>query len=187
MRRSGAVQALDSRVRARDPVSVTVPTTLSFREGDRAVLADGRYFPILWVTWWGEPNEALIRRYFEWNDAMILRAMAERVKFAHITDARQTGFPPPTVRKLVAELTEASPLEASDLNLGTFLVHESALLRGAVTAIQWLSKRDFKVVPIPDLRGGVVRALEALAKANIARPPGLDPEGCIAPSMPDAT
>jgi len=168
-------------------LAVATPGTLTSRDGTRAFFADARYFPVLWVTWWGEANELLIRRYFEWNNAMLLRASAEGSKFANITDARCASLPSATVRRLVANLTDESPPAGNLLNVGTYLIHDNAFVRGAVTAVQWLSQRDLKIVAVSDLRSGIARAVASLAKSGISAPQGLDAERCSAPTMPAET
>lgn len=156
---------------------------LQLRDGERAIVADDRYFPVLWLTWWGESNEALVHGYFEWHAEQLRRAQVENTKLVVVTDGRNAKRPPPTVRRLIGELTTELGPAAEQLSVATLLVLDNPVVRGAATAITWLTNRDFKFQAVPDLRVAMRLAQDKLRKAGIA-PPAIDVEDCVPHSMP---
>jgi hypothetical protein len=163
---------------------VPEPAYLAYRDGDCAFVADARDFPLLVTTWWGEASVPLVRRFFAWNDAMCTRAMSEDTHVAMVSDNRHSKRPPATVRKLLAELTDASTEIAGGRALPTLVVIDNALVRGALTAIQWLSARSWGVQVVASVEDGLRQALDALAAAG-AEPPDVDPSAHVAPAMPE--
>ncbi len=163
---------------------MTEPELLRVRSGDCAFVADARYFPVLVITWWGAADEALVRRYFQWNDTMLARAEAEDTKVAFVSDNRASKRPPATVRALTAELSDRSGEGLSRRSLATMVVLDSALVRGALTAIQWLSSRPWNLTMVGGVEQALHRALELLDGEDIPVPVGLDPARYASPPMP---
>ena len=163
---------------------MTEPELVRVRSGDCAFVADARHFPVLVITWWGAADEALIRRYFEWSDAMLARAAAEDTKLAFISDNRASKRPPAHVRALTAELTDQTGDELSNRSVTTIIVLDSALVRGALTAIQWLSARPWDLTMCGDIETALSKALQLLEAADVPPPPRLDPARYTTPQMP---
>ena len=117
-----------------------VEAILSFRSGGSSFVADGRYFPLLVATWYGETSEASLRRYHRWVGAMRERGRREDVQIVSINDSRNAQRPPATVRKVAVELMLESRRAAGDgLQLPTLVVVDSPLVRGALAAMSWMS------------------------------------------------
>lgn len=154
---------------------MTEPSLLSYREGDHAFVADARDYPLLVVRWFGESTEDSVRRYFRWLDAMYERAKSEGTQIVTINDSRLAKRPPPTVRKLTAELIDASAVATGDDSLPTVLVLDSALIRGAVTAMKWLSIAKWNVETVGDMPDAIARAFELLEGAGVNPPATIDP------------
>ena len=165
---------------------MTEPALLSFREGEHAFVADARDYPLLVVRWFGESTETSVRRYFRWLDAMYERARAEGIQLVSINDSRLATRPPPTVRKVTAELIDASTLATDDDALPTLLVLDNALIRGAVTAMKWLSLAKWNVETVANMPDAISRAFELLDSVDVPPPAGVDPTAYRDLQMPAA-
>jgi hypothetical protein len=159
---------------------------ITAREGDSAFVADARYFPLSIVTWFGSMTEGLAVKYFDWQVPVLLRAVEERTKFAFVIDGTQCSRPTPKIRKLIVELSDAGPKEADAYALPTFTALSSPLVRGAITAMQWVTRVDWRIVPVSSVRLGIQRALAALAAEGVTVR-GLDAATFLPPAMPDAS
>jgi hypothetical protein len=137
------------------------------------IVMDERWFPVLVVTWLDSPGLDAVRRYFEWNERMIDRVRAGPGAYVNITDSLEAHRPSPRVRALVAELTDAMPDDATELGVGNYVVFGSALIRGALTAMQWLSRDPWNITMVASLRQAIERSLDDLEVADVAPPPGL--------------
>lgn len=157
------------------------------REEDSAFVADSRYFPLLVVTWFGTMTEAIMPRYFAWQVPILHQVIAEKTKFAFVVDCTRCARPSPQVRKRVVELSNAGPREADAYALPTFTAIESALVRGAITTMQWVVSVDWRIVTVPTARQGLHKAIAALAAAGVPAPVGLDADAWVPPEMPDAS
>ena len=146
-------------------------------------MADARHFPLVVITWFGEMNEATYRQFHDWMCSVVERAQAEGTKVAMVNDARNARRPPPTVRKYIAELTDSMVGEFEAYSVDNFIVIDNALVRGALTAMQWLSNARWGVRPVPSLAEALERALRLLEAENIPVPP-VDPQHYPAHEMP---
>ena len=154
------------------------------RQEDSAFVADARYFPLLVVTWFGTMTEGLMPKYFEWQVPILLRVIEAKTKFAFVVDCTQCARPSPKVRKLVVELSNAGPRAADAYALPTYTAIESALVRGAITAMQWVVSVDWRIVTVPTARHGLHKAIAALAAGGVPAPAGLDADAWVPPEMP---
>mgnify|MGYP001347076277 CR=1 FL=1 len=154
---------------------------LALRDGDRAFVADRRFYPVVFIKWWGEMNEPLVRAAFRWLDEVNAQARADGIKVVSVNDSRMSKRPPATIRKLMAELIDET---GHDDALPSIVVMENPLIRGAMTAMRWLSSREWKVETTADVPAGLRRALALLAEAGVAGPRGLDPDRFEIPELP---
>jgi hypothetical protein len=155
------------------------------RDGEGGVVGDARHFPVLIATWFGEPTERLVRRYFAWSDEVASEAYERRERYVIIADNTKARRPQPQTRALIATLIDAGPAAKTDRIVESFAVFDSALVRGAVTAMQWLSKKDWNLTTTATVQQAITAALAVLAKHGLRRPPGLSAERYVAPSRPD--
>lgn len=162
---------------------IVVEDLFAVRDGNSAFVGDARYFPLVIVTWFGEMTEPVARRYFTWQDPILARAIAEETKFAFVVDTTRCARPTPKMRKLVVELSNAGP-DAGAYALPTYTAIESALVRGALTAMQWVVSVDWRIVTIPTARQGLQKAIAALRAEGVKVPAGIDPETYRSPEMP---
>lgn len=163
---------------------VPVEDYFTARDGDAAVIGDIRHFPVMITTWFGEPTEDLIRHYFAWSDEVARQAIGCGQRYVIISDNARARRPPPTVRKLVTKLIDGGPAAATDCIVATFVVFESALVRGAVTAMQWLSIKDWNLTTAATVQQAVAEALKAVDQYGFPRPARLSPARYVAPDPP---
>lgn len=90
--------------------------------------------PILRVSFEGEVSEAEMRAHL----AELTRAIRERPLNAIVYDARRSGTPSAVQRRLQAEWMKEHEALIRSRNAGVAFVIESALIRGALTAILWM-------------------------------------------------
>jgi hypothetical protein len=153
-------------------------------DGASSVVGDIRHFPVLIATWFGEPTEPLVRAYFAWSDEVAREAYAQGQRYAIISDNAHALRPSPTVRKLIAALIDEGPAAKTDRVVASFVVFESALVRGAVTAMQWLSRQSWNLRTTATVQLAVAGALEALEEAGILLPTRLSPATYVTPEAP---
>ena len=165
---------------------IVVEELFAVRDGNSAFVGDARFFPLVIVTWFGEMTEPVARRYFAWQEPILERIIAEKTKFAFVADTTRCARPSPTMRKLVVELSNAGP-NVGAYALPTYTAIESALVRGAITAMQWVVNVDWRIVPVPSARQGIQKAIAALAAEGVKVPPGIDAATYRAPEMPQSS
>jgi hypothetical protein len=139
-----------------------------------AIVCDSRHWPIVIATWIGSNDVSAVRNFFAWNDEVLERARSGS-GYLLITDADDAARPPPEVRRVVATLTDQMAGDASALNLGNYVVLTSALVRGALTAMQWISRDKWATTQISGMPEAIARAFEDLARAGLQAPSTLDP------------
>jgi hypothetical protein len=154
------------------------------RDGDASVVGDIRHFPILIATWFGEPTESLVRAYFAWSDEVAREAIENGQRYVIISDNAHARRPSPTVRKLVATLIDEGPAAETDRVITSFVVFESALVRGAVTAMQWLSRKDWNLVTTATVQQAVAGALGVLKQHRLPLPARLSSSTYVTPEAP---
>ena len=154
------------------------------RDADSAVVIDDSARGIVFATWFGEPTIPLVDRYFEWHGAYLDRLRKERGRFALITDTFATARPSPNARKRIADRTAALGPDTQELTVGSYLVVENALIRGAITALAWLHAplAETQAVGSPAL--AIDAALRDLDAAGIPRPTNLSPATYKRPARP---
>ena len=139
-----------------------------------SITLDGRYHPVAIATWDGQADEASIRKFFEWN-AEVVRMAADAGGYILITDATTAKRPPPNSRRLIAELTNAIDESANQLSLANYVVLTNPLVRGALTAIQWISAQPGDITYVDTCDEAIKRSIETLKAAGMPVPEGLNP------------
>jgi len=157
---------------------------ITFQDGEAAVVADDRHAPIYMSTWYGAATEQVVVDFFAYNRRVIDDNMRAQRPFVIITDATDAARPAPKVRSLITEETDGSP-DPGALMVGNYLVLSNALVRGAFTAMQWLSRRRWPTIVVATPAEALRRALVDLARAG-ARAPSVDPAAYVRPSLPKA-
>ena len=156
---------------------------VEIREGGCTIVVDSQYWPVVFATWVGEPNESAVTRYFEASEPLWARARKERTRFVLVTDAARTGRPNAKVRKLIADKTNAQTPDTQDLAAGSIIVVENALIRGVVTALGWILPRLKDSTIVGGIEEAVTTALRLLDEQGLARPPGLTAQRYRRPAL----
>jgi len=151
-------------------------------DGEDALLVDDSHGAIYIATWFGTASEGMVRGYFDWFDGVVASHLRDRAPFVLITDALDAGRPSPSARKLIVKRTEAMP-EFSSVNVGNYVVVGNALVRGALTAMQWISRRQWTSVNVGSMREALRRGLDDLRRAG-APTPSIDPASYERPKRP---
>ncbi len=147
------------------------------------VIADARYAPLYIATWYDQPAEDVIRPFFAWNLRIVEQALRDG-GYVLITDSTRSERPAPVERRLIAELTEAMPPEGTERCLGSYVVVDNPLIRGALTAMQWLGANPWNFISVKTCAEAIRRGLENMAEAGMPLPSDLDPDRYEAPPRP---
>jgi hypothetical protein len=130
-----------------------------------AVVIDDRYAPLIVASFMGETDLELGRWFVEANRKLLLQHAASGRRMLSICDATLATKPTPEMRRFWADFSNASTQTMKDATLATFIVVNSPLLRGAITAIGWLSPalRDLESFSTIDeaVRDGAARLARA--------------------------
>lgn len=146
--------------------------TKFFSDGRCTIVVDERHKPLHVVTWMGPPAEGPVRQYFDWSTQLVHEARKSGRSFAIVADTSQGDRPDPKMRALMAELSDGMP-RAEDL-ITVYVAIPSALVRGAITAMQWLTRKRWPIEIVPSLAEGLKRATATLAARGAPLPAGFD-------------
>lgn len=141
---------------------------------DGAIHFDARYFPVLFVTWFGVISEPGVEIYRDWVGLMASRARDESTRMFVVEDITESELPTPDVRKNLARTLKQMAEIHGDLYLGGAMILPHAFMRAAFTIVKTLSGRMLDYKPVKGLEAALERAFSALDAAGIARPEGLD-------------
>lgn len=143
-----------------------------YTDGEAAIALDARFPPLFITTWFGAPTTSLVDAYFERSDVLFDGAVTELRKLVLITDLGDADYADATVRRRLAEATEARQDRGhSTCILGNFVVVRSAAVRGALTAIGWLSETTRSLTLIKDMETALSRAAAILERHGLAFDP----------------
>jgi hypothetical protein len=138
----------------------------SFRrvDGESELVIDTSHLPLLITTWFGSPSLGLVEAYNEWLVRFVERSRAAGRKFVILDDAIRAGRPAPPVRGLLAKIQCPS-----DVVVDRVVVVDSAAIRGALTALSWITGNPIKTTPA--IEQGVRDCLARLDESSVPRPP----------------
>jgi hypothetical protein len=156
--------------------------TYVVRDGEARVVLDLRAWPIVFASWFGAATEPLVDRYFVEHAKVLARARAEKTRFVLITDTFAAQRPSPVARKKIADLFGKQPGDIATLTLRSFVVIESPLIRGVVTALNWITPGMEQSTNVDSIERAIERALAELDHANVKRPAGFSAAGYRRPT-----
>jgi len=134
------------------------PATRTISDQEGAIVIDERHAPVYIAAWFGAASEATARAYFAWTTEIIEGALRSRRACAIVVDSEDAGRPSAKVRALMAELSDQVP-RAEDL-LRVYVALPNPLVRGALTAMQWLSRKPWPMVVVPSIGDGITKSIE---------------------------
>jgi hypothetical protein len=129
------------------------------------VILETRYFPIVVVT---------IYEGWEARDLQAMFGEFEKLfqssrRYALIVDTvRADRVPNAMERALLTDWDVANTAHTERVNVGSAIVFNSALVRGTLTAIGWVVKRNVPIVYLPTVGEAAVWSAGKLDEAGIA-------------------
>lgn len=147
------------------------------------VIHDDRYSPVLISIWDGQATLDAARWHDGVTNEATLRIIDGGGKLVSISDATKSIRPTPELRRYWAENLQNADPRIRENTLATYVVINSPMMRGAITAIGWLSAEARRITCVATLHDAITGALEQLDAAGLARPAGLDPESYMAPVL----
>lgn len=120
---------------------------------------DDNHLPLMISTFRGPLDLEVARWHDDVSSKAIAQSLAQGRRVLHVVDARDVDVPSAQLRKFWAErITQSvSTLEAM---LGVFVVIDKPILRGVLTAINWICNEARRVEYFPTLQ-------DALNLANV--------------------
>lgn len=132
-------------------------------DGTSEFVVDISHMPVLITTWFGAPSVELATHYTSWFGDYVRHCHAMGKRFVILDDATRAGRPAPPVRGVLSK-SECLPQVVID----RVVVSQERAIRGAVTALSWISGKQIKAEDT--VEAGVRRCLELLDQAKLARP-----------------
>jgi hypothetical protein len=130
---------------------------------------DDTHYPIVLQTIDPQATVSMIERFFEEMRRMADRAIREGTYYVEITDCPAV-FPPLQRAKLAEEVKKSSPAQRKR-SLGTFVIVDNALVRGALTAVKWMVPDSLqKVTAVASWDEAFDRAAATLGARGIPLP-----------------
>jgi hypothetical protein len=109
------------------------------RDGTLGYVINLQHVPIIVQTWFGAPSVALVDRYLAWLEGFVSAARAGGRRVVLLHDATRAGTPSSEARK---RMTLAS--SSSDVIIDRVIVLDSPMVRGAVSALSWISGSQYR-------------------------------------------
>jgi hypothetical protein len=134
-----------------------------------AVVIDRRALPIVFATWTGAPDLALIDAYFAAQIDLSIEQRSSGRRMVIVSDCRAMGRASPLARKRIADHTAAQRELFGATMLGSCTVFSSALVRGVLTALAWLDP-DLRVPSFATLDAALAWATKEITAAGMLVP-----------------
>ena len=132
-------------------------------DGDSELVIDTSHLPLLITTWFSSPSLGLAEVYVDWFSNYVERSRAGGRRFVILDDASRAGRPIPQVRGLLSKI-ECPP----EVVLDRVIVVNTPAIRGAITALSWITGNPIKTAPT--IEEGVRECLAVLDQAKIPPP-----------------
>ncbi len=134
---------------------------------------DDTAWPVLYARFRGVATIEGYDEYAVWLEGQVKRALAEKTKIATINDAAEGIQVSSEVRRHIADwLEHNNNAGAAAATAASFVVINSSIMRGVMTALSWVAKDKMggvvSVATVEDAWNGAVSALKA---EGIAVPP----------------
>lgn len=138
-------------------------STIRRVDGESEFVIDTSHLPLLITTWFGSPTLGLVAVYMDWFVHFIDHNRSASRKFVILDDAIRAGRPAPAVRGLLAKIQCPK-----DVVVDRVVVVDTAAIRGAMTALSWITGNPIKTTQTIDQ--GVRECLACLDEAKVPRP-----------------
>ncbi len=124
---------------------------------------DTSLWPIVRVTPYGNLTDADYEAMFRSFDALWRR----RERMLSLTDTRKSGNATPKQRQMIGEWLKANANTMEQNSLGSVVLVESTLVRGALTAIDWVSGSRIRSEYVGNWNQAVDKVKELLIKHGL--------------------
>lgn len=111
---------------------------------------DDNHLPLMISTFRGPLDIDAARWHHEVSSKVIAQSLARGTRVLHVVDARDVDVPSAQLRKFWAERISQS-VSTIESMLGVFVVIDKPILRGVLTAINWICKEARRVEYFPTL------------------------------------
>ncbi len=142
-------------------------------DGATSIIIDERSHPVIVTTWFGEATVGIVDEYYDWLGPRLAQAHATGERLVLMNDTFAIERPTPMVRKRLAEKTEAQNPVHGKAIVGSVVVIESALVRGAVTALSWILPSLSSSVFVGSIGEGIEASLTIVAREGLRAPSNL--------------
>ena len=134
------------------------------------VVVDDGHPPFLFVTWFDAADEVIVDGYFEEYCRVVDETHARGGKLVLVSDGLDASPPGAVIRRRIMAKSDAMPAYLSTVQVANFVVLANPLLRGALTAMSWLSKGQWASVYVGTLTEAIERGRVALREAGVDTP-----------------
>jgi hypothetical protein len=111
------------------------------------ITVESRFYPYLLISFRGTGHEAAeYRAMFDATEAIGRKALRERTRYVCVSIT--SGGMSASEREIVARMIQEAPKDLQNVAIGTFVVVRSALFRGIVTALRWVSPALANIEPV---------------------------------------
>lgn len=148
------------------------PTSETLADG--VLRTDTSHFPVVLLSWHGNPTVESVEITREWLDRMLDRAKRESTKLYLINDTSDAQVPKPQLRRSLSSLVHHLHDNHGDTLLGGSVIVPSALLRATFIMVSALARLDVGFRPAKGLDQALERAFAALDEAGVERPASLE-------------
>jgi len=131
-----------------------------------AVVIDDRHAPLIIASFFGEIDLTLGRWYEARNAQVIVGEFRRGRRVVNISDATRSNNPNAEMRKFWAGLTERHAASLQEKIIFSGVVVTNRLMRGALTAVGWLSPKLSTLQIYPSMQAAITASVAALAEAG---------------------
>lgn len=131
--------------------------------GSSLAAVDDTHLPLLITTFRGNIELDTAKWHHQATSAVLEYRRSHRLPVVYITDSRAMHVPSATVRKYWADIMNENEAIMNAM-LGNFVVLDSAIMRGALTAIEWLTTSTRRIRYVASLEEAVAEGNRCLAE-----------------------
>jgi hypothetical protein len=132
------------------------------------------YYPVIFARFEGETSVEDADAFNDFLRESMSRATENGDDVVALIDSLATTKVSPAVRKSFADLIRSVEKAWYQRMVGVVVLYENVLMRGALTAISWVSPLALDILAARDLNQGRELLLKAYNKAGVEPPAELD-------------
>jgi hypothetical protein len=141
---------------------------LRFVEGNAGFVVDDSQPPIYIASWFGEVPASIVKQFFDWQAGIYAAAKAAKKAVAIVVDVTYASRPGPKARAEMVELVDAADHEMYQSGFITnYVCIGNPLVRGAMTAMQWLSRKPWPMNMVSSVQDGIEKSIVFLRQRGV--------------------